>query len=386
MLFKNFFTLFSFVFTLLFVLSLTNQSSYSQWKIPVYEPDIQFTVYDDKNHGFKINIPSNWIKIYENQTTVFIPKNNVSNNTQFSINITKLPSNNITLDYIVQSTLGELYNYPDFKLLESESFVINKILSHRLVYSFIPTDSQSTSEPYQKLDVGFINKNKLFLFSFTTEQSKYHLFFPIVKKIIDSIELYLPSDNELLKNLFIPVTKISSELGNKNAKITILEFGDYQCTFCKRFHADTKNQIFDNYINKGIAKFVFKDLVILDLPWERTSSLAASASYCADEQGKYWEYHDELFKNWNGENNGWITKNNLIKFATSVGISNVTSFSNCLESGKYYNLVQENTDLGKNLGISSTPTFMITNGTTTIQITGAYPYPVFQKIFNDLLP
>ncbi len=105
-------------------------------------------------------------------------------------------------------------------------------------------------------------------------------------------------------------------LGDENAPITILEWGDYQCTFCYKFHQDTLNVINDDFIKTGKVKLVFKDFP-LNGP---DSILAAEASYCAEDQGKYWEYHDELYKNWGGERTGWITRESLQFFASTVGL------------------------------------------------------------------
>ena len=96
-------------------------------------------------------------------------------------------------------------------------------------------------------------------------------------------------------------------LGDSNAPITILEWGDYQCTYCYKFHQNTLNVINEDFVKEGKVKLVFKDFP-LNGP---DSHLAAQASYCAEDQGKYWEYHDELYKNWGGERTGWITRDSL---------------------------------------------------------------------------
>ena len=102
--------------------------------------------------------------------------------------------------------------------------------------------------------------------------------------------------------------------GNPSATITIVEWGDYQCTFCYKFHHSTFNTIKQDFIETGKVKLVFKDFP-LNGP---DSVLAAEAAYCAQDQGKYWQYHDELYKNWGGEKTGWITRDSLDKFATTV--------------------------------------------------------------------
>ena len=166
-----------------------------------------------------------------------------------------------------------------------------------------------------------------------------------------------------------------------------MEFGDYQCPFCAAFNNETKNNLTTNYIDKGIAKFIFKDLVINDLPQDKLSTLAAEASYCAAEQNKYWPYHDEVYKNYQGENTGWITKESLIGFANNVGVNNIEQFSSCLDSHKYNQVVVKNDQLGKGMGVPSTPTyfFLKQNSTKVAAIQGFQPFSVFQNVIDQLL-
>ena len=188
----------------------------------------------------------------------------------------------------------------------------------------------------------------------------------------------------ILTNASVPGAKA---LGTSKAPITIVEFGDYQCPFCASFNNDTKNILTTNYIDKGIAKFVFKDLVINDLPKDKLSTLAAEASYCAAEQNKYWEYHDEIYKNYKGENTGWITKESLIGFAKNVGINNIEQFSSCIDSHKYNQVVAKNDLFGKGIGLGSTPTyfFLKQNSTKVAAIQGFQPFSVFKNVIDQLL-
>lgn len=166
----------------------------------------------------------------------------------------------------------------------------------------------------------------------------------------------------------------------------MVEFGDYQCQYCARFHNETKNQIMNNFVDTGQIRFVFKDFVINDLPSDRASTLAAEASYCAADQGKYWQYHDELYDNSRGENTGWVTEDSLKQFATRIGIQNLTEFSGCLENHTHRDLVEANTQLANGIGLRSTPSFVIiSNETVPIAIEGAQPYTVFKQAIDDVL-
>ena len=194
-----------------------------------------------------------------------------------------------------------------------------------------------------------------------------------------------PTDPEAIINkLFSPVSVNASALGDKNANITIVEFADYQCPFCAKFHKETQDSIIQNLVDTGKVKFLFKDLIVNDRPNDKASTLAAVASYCAAEQGKYWEYNDELYKNSEGENTGWVTKDNLKQFANNIRVPDLMKFSDCVESEKYNTIVNENNLLGRSIGLSSTPTFIFYNGTTPVAVQGAQPYELFEQIINEM--
>ena len=189
---------------------------------------------------------------------------------------------------------------------------------------------------------------------------------------------------QIISRLLNPITQNASAIGDEQAKITVVEFGDYQCSFCARFHKETKDTLVKNLVDTGKIKFLFKDFIVNDLPNDKASTLAASASYCAAEQGKYWDYHDEVYKNFKGENTGWVTKDSLKQFANNVKVPDLMKFSDCVDSNAYENLVSENNNLAVGIGLTSTPSFVLYNGTTPIVIQGAYPYQVFEQVINDI--
>lgn len=201
-------------------------------------------------------------------------------------------------------------------------------------------------------------------------------------------QLQSQSTNLLIQKLSVPSTSNAQPLGNTNAPVTLIEFGDYQCTYCYRFHTDTKDLILTNLVNTGKVKFLFKDYPTYDLPFDRASTLASEASYCAADQGKYWQYHDELYNNWQGENTGWVTKDSLKKFATNIGIKDINQFSQCLESGKYAGVVAGNFNLAQSISLASTPTFVLVSSSGNqqpLEIVGAQPYSVFEAAVNRLI-
>lgn len=168
-------------------------------------------------------------------------------------------------------------------------------------------------------------------------------------------------------------------MGDSNASITILEWGDYQCTFCYKFHQNTLDVINDQYIKNGKVKLVFKDFP-LNGP---DSFLAAEATYCAEDQGKYWQYHNELYKNWGGERTGWITRDSLDRFATTINL-NLDEFNACLDDEKYQKRVRTLYEFGKEIGIDATPSFLVFNDEKIIKIIGNQPLQVFLKTIDGL--
>jgi len=170
-------------------------------------------------------------------------------------------------------------------------------------------------------------------------------------------------------------------LGDESASISIVEFGDYQCPFCKRFFDQTEPQLMQEYVMSGKAKFYFLDFIIVG----PDSLTLAEGAWCAEEQGKYYQYHDYVYSNQGDENSGWGTPEKVKLFARDLGLD-VEEFSLCLDSKKYEPRVQQLTAMAQGLGSTGTPTSFIGNkelGFTLI--TGAQPYAAFQQVLDSLL-
>ena len=172
----------------------------------------------------------------------------------------------------------------------------------------------------------------------------------------------------------------SPVLGSENAPITIVEFGDYQCEACYHWFHNTRADIIDNYIETGKAKFVFVDLPFLG----RDSITAAQATYCAEDQGRYWDYHNILYNFQEEVDNGWASKDRLIAFAYNLDM-NMDEFNHCMDSSKYNKRVKANYDEAIKHGVEATPTFIIiTSDGTHTKIQGAQPYGAFLKVIDPL--
>ncbi len=187
-----------------------------------------------------------------------------------------------------------------------------------------------------------------------------------------------PKANEAIKNVrndikaletVPPISTSDKVLGNPNAEITIIEYSDFQCPFCGRFHKDAEETIKNNYVNKGLVSFVYRDFAFLG----DESIKSAEAAKCADDQGKFWEYHDYLFTHQKGENQGNFSNKNLKSFASELGL-NTTIFNKCLDSDKYKQAVLDETSAGSQAGVEGTPkSFILKNGEVVDTIDGAEP-------------
>jgi len=174
---------------------------------------------------------------------------------------------------------------------------------------------------------------------------------------------------------------VSPVLGSADAQITIVEFGDYQCEACYHWFHNTRDTLIDNYIETGKAKLIFVDLPFIG----QDSRIAAQASYCAEDQGKYWEYHEILYIFQEGENSGWADRDRLNSFAFSLDM-NMDEFNDCMDYSKYAKRVQANYDEAVKNGVQGTPTFIIiSQDGTTEKFAGPQPYSVFAAIIEPML-
>ena len=170
-------------------------------------------------------------------------------------------------------------------------------------------------------------------------------------------------------------------LGDPSAPITIVEFGDYQCHQCYNWFHNTKPAIVEEYIETGKANLVFVDLAFLG----RDSPKASQASYCAEDQKLYWEYHDLLYNSQEPKiDGGWANTERLKAFAFSLGLD-MDLFDNCLDSGKYSKRVQYNIQQARDHGVRGTPGFFIVGSDGQEQIGGAQPFSVFKQILVPMV-
>ena len=173
----------------------------------------------------------------------------------------------------------------------------------------------------------------------------------------------------------------SPVLGNKNAPLTLVEFGDYQCTFCKKFFSETVESVLTNYVETGKVKMLFKDFIVVG----GDSVNAANAAHCVNDQKMFWQYHSILYNNWSGEGTGWASFERLQEFADKLGLD-MDKFSECMSESKWKKLINSSQADGRAIGVTATPTFFIIDqNNNVLKITGAQHYDVFKEVFDSLL-
>jgi len=195
-------------------------------------------------------------------------------------------------------------------------------------------------------------------------------------------EITIDEIGSIKKPTFSSFTDNSSPiLGDGNAPLTLIEFGDYQCTFCNKFFHETVDSILTNYVETGKVKILFKDFIVVG----QDSIHAANAAHCANDQQMFWQYHSILYNNWAGEGTGWVSSEQLNKFANTLGLD-MDEFSNCVSELKWEKLVNASHDDAIALDVTATPTFfVIDENRNVLKIVGAQDYDVFKEVFDSAL-
>jgi protein-disulfide isomerase/plastocyanin len=169
--------------------------------------------------------------------------------------------------------------------------------------------------------------------------------------------------------------------GSDDATITIIEFGDYQCPKCDQWFQNEKPTIKSDYIDTGKANLYFVDFPFLG----EDSDSAANASYCADDQGKFWEYHTTLYNNQGGINEGWANTDELKQFAVDVGLD-ADEFNGCVDSNKHADRVAYNKEVGTSHRVEGTPVFVIVDSEgNSERIEGPQSSAIFAEVIDAML-
>ena len=173
----------------------------------------------------------------------------------------------------------------------------------------------------------------------------------------------------------------STVFGNPDAPITLVEFGDYQCHYCNVFFETTEEEIIKKYVETGKVKMIFKDYNIIG----PDSINASHGAHCAKDQGLFWQYHDILYSNWTGENNGWASPENLTLFAEEINLD-MNKWTECMNEKPHSKTILTSNEDAKKLQLTGTPAFFIINSDGQVsKLFGAQPYEVFERVFDEQL-
>lgn len=174
------------------------------------------------------------------------------------------------------------------------------------------------------------------------------------------------------------ISNAGFDMGSKDAPITMVEFADYQCPFCKQFQTAVFNRLKKDYIDTGKVRFISRDL---PLDMHASASIGAQAARCAGDQGKFWEMRDTLMAHSDS-----LSPTAIAQFAEQMGLK-MPVFQECLDRGKYLPSISADVADANAAGILSTPSFVIgrSSGTSVegVKVAGAQSFEAFQKILTD---
>jgi protein-disulfide isomerase len=201
--------------------------------------------------------------------------------------------------------------------------------------------------------------------------------------IIAGAVVYQPTDrqvaggseqviNEPAPSYAAPTVDDDVVLGQADAPVTVVVFGDYECPFCERLYQDAEKQMREEYIKTGKVKMVYRDY---PLSFHPAAQPAAEAAECAGDQGKYWQYHDALF-----ERQATLGTMNYVELAGELGLDKA-SFKNCVDTNRFAAEVAKDQADGVAAGVDGTPASFI-NGKL---ISGAVPYATFKAAIEAAL-
>ncbi|MEK6897974.1 MAG: DsbA family protein [Nanoarchaeota archaeon] len=269
-----------------------------------------------------------------------------------------------------------------------------------------PNGAISSNNAAEKL-VTFLNENSQSEITFESVSSDGSLYQVNVSYQGSSIPLYITNDGKYFVQGVVPLSSLigventlnensagsrsvpgvddDAVLGNENAKVTIIEFSDYQCPFCRKFWTETLPQLKTNYIDTGKVKLVYRDMPLTSI--HPIAQASAEAAECVREKGgdsAYYKMHDKMFEEQNiidsGNPNGPVkgtvsyTKDDLKAWASEIGYD----INSCLDSGKYKSEVQKDSADAQAAGGQGTPYFFV-NGQ---EVSGAQPFSVFKEIID----
>jgi protein-disulfide isomerase len=202
-----------------------------------------------------------------------------------------------------------------------------------------------------------------------------------IRKVLEKIEkksLAQPAKRQRPTSATVTLEKDRPVMGADDAPVTVVEFTDYQCPYCRRFTQTTFPLLKRDFIDTGKVRWVVRDL---PLAFHKNARKAGQSVHCANEQGKFWEMRDMLFKN-----SANLENEHLHGYAEQIGLD-VTAFDDCLASDRYMNEMDKDSAEAKRVGITGTPTFVIGkpkgDKLSGKVVVGAQPLNVFKAAIEE---
>jgi protein-disulfide isomerase len=242
----------------------------------------------------------------------------------------------------------------------------------------------SLSPPMQQDEVAQLRKE---VEALKAQQATMQRDLDAIKQFLQQLLQRTGAMEDSLLNKSIAINGEPSK-GSPKAKVTLIEVSDYHCPFCRRHAQTTQPQIDASFVSSGKIQYVFVDYPIAQL--HPKASLAHEGAICAGEQGKYWEMHGRLFADAPPRDPNQLVPQ-LLSHAQAIGLD-VAKFRACVESGKYTKPVSESVSRMEQLGVDSTPTFLV--GLTPAPgqpmkilkvVRGALPFSEFKSTIDGLL-
>jgi protein-disulfide isomerase len=243
-------------------------------------------------------------------------------------------------------------------------------LTQTQLFPTVVVERLTKDDAKAKALIAELGLNALPAFIFSSEVTQTAMYPQVANALINVGEYHyiVPGAAGPVKLINMPDVSGQQFLGDANAPVTLIEWSDFSCGFCGKFHKETLPAIKSTYVETGKVKYVLMHFPVIG----QNSRIAALASECANEQGKFWEYVDVLFNN-----QGALANANLKTYASQLGLD-TTQFNTCLDTAKYDAKVTANQELGQSVGVSGTPGFVL-NG---VSISGAQPFNVFSAAID----
>lgn len=217
--------------------------------------------------------------------------------------------------------------------------------------------------------------------------------FVVAGALLIVFALILPTISNLKKTADAPMAPLTTavphnvdvptdgkSMGDPNAPVKMEVWEDFQCSGCMYYSVNIEPSIIQKYVATGKVYYTYHFYPIIDHGGTGESHQSSNAAMCALEQGRFWDYHAELYANWLGENVGSYTDKRLVAIAENMGLD-MEAFNSCFKANKYASVINQDYADGQKLSITATPAIFV-NGQTPPSSAGPQYIPSVDDISN----